>query len=323
MFYWVLVIGLLKLGASAEQPSVPIQPSYVRKEVPLPNEINSYAPPKQVRFPDNFFHNVNIPYSVKRSMFRGIQYAPLQGVYKYLVGPSKSTSTVDPNSMTTTTSPQKLISDQVHLEPHTQTDQELQGQTGSCFSPGHNVEVLSSVSRSPGHNAVYRSYSSSGLGNKLYKSSGLGQVEKFHHDSILKSINYLKPHGARQINEIFSTVATPPSVAKPVQITRPKVDSNVHQILNPNFLDKNGIISTKPKRQQFSPYSKFHRLHLNIARVYSPGEVQQKPQVLANTYSVNLETEGAAHIKAPAYISPLFHALPDRKTLLLPILRND
>ncbi|XP_075970761.1 uncharacterized protein LOC142973088 isoform X4 [Anticarsia gemmatalis] len=154
-------------------------------------------------------------------------------------------------------------------------------------------------------------------------SSGLGQVEKFHHDSILKSINYLKPHGARQINEIFSTVATPPSVAKPVQITRPKVDSNVHQILNPNFLDKNGIISTKPKRQQFSPYSKFHRLHLNIARVYSPGEVQQKPQVLANTYSVNLETEGAAHIKAPAYISPLFHALPDRKTLLLPILRND
>lgn len=44
------------------------------------------------------------------------------------------------------------------------------------------------------------------------------------------------------------------------------------------------------KKRQYSPYAKLHRLHLNIARVYSPGQVvpPQAPP-FTDTYSMNYQ----------------------------------
>lgn len=51
------------------------------------------------------------------------------------------------------------------------------------------------------------------------------------------------------------------------------------------------LAPAKPKRPQFLPFNKLHRIHLNIARVYSP--MSQKLQNYSGVYSMNVDTEHA------------------------------
>ncbi|XP_026739699.1 uncharacterized protein LOC113502354 isoform X2 [Trichoplusia ni] len=262
------------------------------------------------------------------SLYQGIQYAPLQGrlgtknkntAAEYTkVTPTISSTSLPQSSQIEQSgqfgqveqSGQTVQSRQVgqsaqngpneqserngyakYLEPRVAT--EARDPSYKCYNPGHNVEVLSSVSRSPGHNAVYRNF-----------------PEVVQRDKPFK-INYMRPYGVYNLDTLTTTMSP---FELPHQNPPPFTFTNQHYVINPNLVGHEGPAGEKIKRQ-YSPYAKFHRLHLNIARVYSPGQVPQKPPVFTDTYSVNVP---GVPVHPQAYLPPIFQALTDHKTLLYP-----
>ncbi|CAD0197082.1 unnamed protein product [Chrysodeixis includens] len=218
------------------------------------------------------------------NLYQGIQYAPLQG----RLG-TKNKNTAAEYTKVTPTISSTALPQGGHVEHRGQMGQgghNVQGDRNGyakyleprdateardpnykCYNPGHKVEVLPSVSRSPGHNAVYRSF-----------------PDNIQRDKPIK-INYnMKSYGLYNL-DMLSTTMSPFDLSH--QNPPPFTFTNQHYVVNPNTIAHEGNIGEKIKRQ-YSPYSKFHRLHLNIARVYSPGQVPQKPPVPTDTYSLNV-----------------------------------
>ncbi|KAJ8732875.1 hypothetical protein PYW07_015474 [Mythimna separata] len=55
-----------------------------------------------------------------------------------------------------------------------------------------------------------------------------------------------------------------------------------HFIINPISLET--ALPVRDKSKRYSSHPKYHRLHLNIARVYSPGQVPPKPPAYGHAY---------------------------------------
>ncbi|KAH9643770.1 hypothetical protein HF086_010480 [Spodoptera exigua] len=213
---------------------------------------------------------VTEPDPVALNIYRNIQYAPLinQNNLK-----NKNTAT----DMTSITDVPKS-----HLEPRVPS--QLNSEAMKCYSPEQTAEVLT-VSRSPGHNAIYRSLSEPVLTN------------------IVRPFAIF--HNVEPLTTTLPTFELPSeTVAKTFSV---KGIANNHYGLNPNNMEVGPGIN-KIKRQ-FSPYAKLHRLHLNIARVYSPGQMPPMAPLYPDTYSSKYER---SPVHPQGYVPPAYQALPKK-----------
>lgn len=126
---------------------MPVQlfPVYAYENAAVGLYSNSNTSSKTIKFPEQFFRQVySKPLTGKTS--KEMQYAPVYKDAKKTVTTSKSVG------VTTTSS-----KGNEHLEPRTTNARNF---NTKCYhqNPAEHVQALSSVSRSPGHNAVYRTY---------------------------------------------------------------------------------------------------------------------------------------------------------------------
>ncbi|XP_063890237.1 uncharacterized protein LOC135116716 [Helicoverpa armigera] len=294
----IITFSLLTVCATNKKMLKPKQergePRFIRHDIPM-----------------NFKRGHNYPSTVSpiepaelvASPYQNLQYAPLHGRISHRNKNAAAEYTkVTPTLSAVPLGPTEPFQSNVrssyakaHLEPRIVSGQ--LSDTMKCYNPGYNMDIFSSVSRSPGHNAVYRDL------------TGIIPSDKFKEDYLIP-----KPFGYPNAYPLTTTMMPfdlPETVAKPFSIP------SQHYVLNPNILDTGSEVE-KIKRQ-YSPFAKLHRLHLNIARVYSPGQTPPKSPAFADTYSLNF---GRLPVHSQAYIPPVFQALPVQKTLLFPIKNN-
>ncbi|XP_035429009.1 uncharacterized protein LOC118262017 [Spodoptera frugiperda] len=221
------------------------------------------------------------PDPIAQNIYNNIQYAPLNTrnnqrtkniADEYTkITPSLGGASTPKEPLLYTRSPGTTSISSVpksHLEPR--VPNQMNAEAMKCYSPGQSVEVLT-VSRSPGHNAIYRSFPEPvPRDNKLFKLNNFVRSFGVYHD--------IEP----VLTTTLATFELPSeNVARPFSM-------NQNYGLNPNNMEAGPGIDKK--KRQYSPYAKLHRLHLNIARVYSPGQVvpPQAPP-FTDTYSMNYQ----------------------------------
>lgn len=161
----ITVISLINVGAG-DVPSNP-QPqsnqaissqSFVRHDVPLSYKyswVHVYTTPRT----DQTEHKPIVPLQhLVAQQPPQIQYAPIHSEQ-----PSQNVPAINTELENTNIEPKP---ENTHLEhmPHKEIPPEH-----LSYVPGYNIEVLQTVNRYPGHNAVYRSYPNMLPGEKLNK----------------------------------------------------------------------------------------------------------------------------------------------------------
>ncbi|CAH1644429.1 unnamed protein product [Spodoptera littoralis] len=257
-------------------------------------------------------YQISTPSPIAPNIYNNIQYAPLTNqnnqrnknsadeytkITPSLGGASTSKEPLHHSKESSISSVPKS-----HLEPRVPS--QLNADAMKCYSPGQTVEVLT-VSRSPGHNAIYRSFS-----------------EPVARDNNpFKLNNFVRPFGIfheveqEQVPVLTTTLPTfelpSESVARPFNLN---AISNPNYGLNPNNIEVGPGINKK--KRQYSPYAKLHRLHLNIARVYSPVQVvPPKASPFTDTYSLNYQR---LPVNPEGYVPPAYQGLSKKPRYVYP-----
>lgn len=141
-----------------------------------PQRLSEYNIPISYKYGEVHHYSTANPITGQNvpNYYQRIQYAPLHSRigYKNKNTASEYTKMTPTLSTITASTPEPIImvTRKDHLEPRVPTGQSIEEQA-KCFTPGHNVEVLPSASRSPGHNAVYRKFSDTIPRDKVMKLS--------------------------------------------------------------------------------------------------------------------------------------------------------
>jgi hypothetical protein len=169
VFQIIAVVSVLKLCACHEGAQPEHQPkhavssqSFVRHDVPMSYKFSSVHLYSSVK-PEPYHNHQPVTPSHHLSktnlLHKEIQYAPIirdKDLQHTLHGAPVQETTQDKEDIVTI--------EKNNLEPKLSNHQEQ-----LAYVPGYNIEILQSVNRYPGHNAVYRSYPHSADSEKLHK----------------------------------------------------------------------------------------------------------------------------------------------------------
>ncbi|RVE52436.1 hypothetical protein evm_002830 [Chilo suppressalis] len=227
--------------------------SFVRHDVPLSYKhtaVHIYSTEK----PSNYVHKPGTPaYQMSRPNYQPqeIQYAPVLREQKTQY-PSNAHIIQD-----NTTPP----AEKSNLEPKPHSHPEL------TFVPGYNIEILQTVNKYPGHNAVYRSYPNMKPHEKLNKQHHLKQFVLYDR----------KPeHLLPELVETTQPAPTFDFVPKQYKTDTSNLYNTVPIITDLNSLVTPQLAALNIQLQGYPPHPKDHKLHLNVARAYNIAKLPAK-----------------------------------------------
>ncbi|XP_028169632.1 uncharacterized protein LOC114359428 [Ostrinia furnacalis] len=290
--------------------------SFVRHDVPLSYKFSSvhiYTSPK----PDQYRHKPVVPAQFVIREPPQIQYAPIHnGQNQYQSIPSPSHINLAPER---------------NLEPKPSDDlPSIIGQPEHLsYVPGYNVEVLQSVNRYPGHNAVYRSYPNMSPSDKLNKINFLNQYVLYQkqNEEFITSTQAPKQH------EVTITAPTPARPKQTIAFVKKEYNKQKpHPFHGGNPLSVQALprlnVQAIPVSQaimsveEYLPHPKAHRMLLNIARTYNIARGQLKAQHAGLTFNNPTHTQAFIQIKNPLEADKSTLLSVQNKNLYSPVHKN-
>ncbi|XP_031769464.1 uncharacterized protein LOC116413586 [Galleria mellonella] len=302
----VLSILTISCGQSSELQQTSKQAistqSFVRQDVPLSykySAIHTYTTkkPEQIQETGQYHSGIN---------YQGIQYAPLSHAKPKGQVQKLYTKVTEPFSQYTVnneyTSETTIKKD--HLEPKPVVKNlAVQLPFHFPYIPGHNIEVLQSINRSPGHNAVYRSYPED--------ITTKDENTKINYERAFTL--YKKPENQLQISSENSNGLDKTRIVVPEQ--NHKQYSNIYKIGHIPSRDK---LTNENRYVEHLQFPKMHKFILNVGRAYNIARHNFKAPVKNEVYS-KTPTHTQAIIRKD---SSLLEAPSNKITYLFPLSQN-